>query len=104
MNTQNNLAIWVSSASDIDIVPKVLEKFPDVDDICLVTNGAVYHTDFASIPLFYITFCDMHIVFLSVSDYLANKDKLRSKKLYICLSTIEDIDMRSIQEARIIEL
>lgn len=108
MNTQNNLAIWISEPSDMNKLSSVIEQFPDVEDVCLITGGNIYHTDYATIPPFYITFYDMRVAFLSPKDYVNNKDQLRSQNIYL-FCKVEDIisqniDMRLLESVKVIEL
>jgi|688.fasta_scaffold1241024_2 hypothetical protein len=108
MNTQNNLGVWVSTPQDLTKIPDVISHIPDLKDIFIISEGNIFTTNYAVISPFYISFATNPIAFLSVKDYLANKDSIRSQNIFLFCKVSEildnGIDKKSLINVKVIEL
>lgn len=90
MNSQNNVGIWISNPNDVSKIPSVLSALEKIDDIFLISDNDISCTDYTIVLPFHVTFMDITMVFLCVSDLLSNKDNVRSKNIVLC-TNLQDI-------------
>ena len=109
MNTQHNLGIWISNQTDLSKISDIISHIPNVEDVFVISDNEDLSTaNYAVISPFYITFTDITIAFVSVKDYLTNKDTLRSRNIFLFCRAAEilenNLDKKTLNNIKVIEL
>ena len=109
MNTQNNLGVWISNPEDLNKIQNIIPHIPNVEDIFIISdNEDLSTTNYAIISPFYIAFTDTRIAFVSVKDFINNKDTLRSGNIFLFCQATEilesNLDKKTLNNIKVIEL
>lgn len=96
----NTLAIFISNVNQISNIEKIKKEYPEMEDVCIVTDTNIIVPDYAMIPLFYIKFFSGQIVFSSIEDYLNNRDNFPSNQVGLAV-TASDIYSSNIDVAKL---
>lgn len=95
MQKLNRLAVFISAPDQLSKVPSVLAKYNSGYDFFLTSDADISSVDYAVIPPFYVKFYNGDIVFLTLDDYLANRDEFVSNKIAV-VSSAEELISKNI--------
>lgn len=106
--SNNTLVFFISDNPHIDHISTVLSRLDSYKDVCITSDKEVFLEGYANIPLFYLKFCSVDIVFFTVESYLEHRDTFASEKTILALTSSEymgnSIDPRNLSVKKIIEL
>jgi hypothetical protein len=108
MNTQNRLGIWISKPEHLVKIDKVISNYSNLDDIFLISDNAISHDKYATIPSYYMSFYDIMVAFIDLEDFVTNQNFIRSNNISLFCSSDEilqsKIDNRFFKNIKVIEL
>ncbi len=105
--SHNTLALFLTDSSQIQYID-IIKKEYDYDDVVIITDNNFTIPDYSIVPIFYIKFFKGHIVFLSLADYLNNREYFPVNQVGLAITDDElsksNIDINKLHLHKVIKL